>query len=211
MVEIYLVTLAGIALGQILPGPNLLAVASAALGQGRRQAMSVAFGVATAIFAWVSLAAVGLGALLAAFPSLLVAMKLIGGFYLCFIGLRALRGAARGGSLVYRADRVNWTAVQAWRRGLLVNLTNPKSALMWGAVASFLFGSGLTAPQVLAFAPLGFSSAMLIYGTYAFLFSSRLAKGAYGRFARGIEALFGLAFGAIGGSLFADGVGDLRR
>ena len=33
MLETYLITLAGIVLGQIAPGPNLLAVAGAALGQ----------------------------------------------------------------------------------------------------------------------------------------------------------------------------------
>jgi threonine/homoserine/homoserine lactone efflux protein len=52
MLEAYLVTLAGVLLGQIAPGPNLLAVAGAALGQGRRAAGFVALGVATAIFAW---------------------------------------------------------------------------------------------------------------------------------------------------------------
>lgn len=209
MAEIYLITLAGVALGQLLPGPNLLAVAGAALGQGRNAAMFVALGVATAIFAWVTLAAFGLAALLSVFPSLLTALKFVGGGYLGYLAIRALRAAARGGEPALRSDGANWTPLEAWRRGLLINLTNPKSALMWGAVATFLFGSGLSAPQVLGFAPIGFASALVVYGIYGVLFSSGLAKRAYARFARGVEALFGLAFGMIGGKLVADGLGEI--
>lgn len=210
MIEIYLLTLAGIMLGQILPGPNLLAVAGAALGQGRKAASFVALGVATAIFIWVALAAFGLGALLAIFPALLTT-KLIGGFYLCYLAFKAFRSAARGSDAAFGAHRADWTAFDAWRHGFLVNITNPKSALMWGAVTTFLFGSGLSALQVLGFAPLGFTSALLVYGVYAFLFSSRVARGSYGRFARHVQALFGLAFGAIGGKLVADGCSEIAR
>lgn len=211
MLEVYLITFVGIVLGQISPGPNLLAVAGAALGQGRRAAVFVALGVSTAILVWVTVAAFGLATLLAIFPSLLTAMKLLGGGYLCYLALKALRAAGRSGDPTFQASRLDWTPLEAWRRGLLVNLTNPKSALMWGAVATFLFGSGLSAPQVLGFAPIGFTSALVIYSTYGVLFSSGLAKRAYARFARGIEALFGLAFGAIGGKLVADGIGEIGR
>ena len=205
MLNVYLITLAGIALGQLLPGPNLLAVASAALSQGRREAFFVASGIATAIFVWVALASLGLGALLAVFPSLLTALKLIGGVYFCYLSVRALRSATRGVDPIILTEQAHWTSIEAWRRGLLVNLTNPKSALMWSAVASFLFGSGLSAAQVLGFAPIGFSSALIIYSAYGLLFSSTLITRTYARFTRIVEAIFALAFGAIGGSLIING------
>ncbi|HZH52239.1 MAG TPA: LysE family transporter [Microvirga sp.] len=211
MLKIYLITLAGIVLGQISPGPNLLAVAGAALGQGRRAAFFLALGVATAIFVWVTVAAFGLAALLALYPSLLTVMKLLGGGYLLFLSIKALIAAWRGGDPAFRASRADWTPLSAWRRGLLVNLTNPKSALMWSAVATFLYGSGLSAPLVLGFAPAGFASALVVYGIYGTLFSSGFARRAYARFARGIEAMFGLAFGALGGKLVADAVGEIGR
>lgn len=211
MLEIYLVTLLGVALGQVSPGPNLLAVAGAALGQGRRSAAYVALGVATAIFVWVSLASFGLATLLTVHPSLLTAMKLLGGFYLCYLALRALRASWRGGGPAIETTRADWTPLQAWRRGLLVNLTNPKSFLLWGAVATFLFGSGLSTPQVLGFAPVGAASAFAIYGTYGALFSSGPARRFYARWSRGVEALFGAVFGAIGGKLVADGIGEMGK
>jgi threonine/homoserine/homoserine lactone efflux protein len=138
-------------------------------------------------------------------------MKLLGGGYLCFLAMRALVAAWRGVEASIQASTADWSPLAAWRRGLLVNLTNPKSALAWCAITTFLFGSGLSAPEVLGFAPLGFLSAMTVYGIYGALFSSGVAKRAYARFGRACEALFGLAFGVLGGKLVADGIGEAVR
>ena len=206
MLNIYLLTLGGLVLAQLAPGPNLLSVAGAALGDGLGSAFFVTLGIATAIFIWVVVAACGLATLMAIYPPLLVAMKLAGGAYLCVLALRAFRSAASGSGARIDADRRLSTPIAAWRRGMMVNLTNPKSALMWGALTTFMFGSGLSVTQVLGFAPLGFASAMLVYGTYALLFSTRHARRVYARFTRAIGALLGAAFGALGVSLIVDGL-----
>lgn len=211
MLKIYAITLAGLVLGQLAPGPNLLAVASVALGKGREHAVLVALGVAIAVFGWVAIAALGLATLLVMWPSLLIAMKLLGGAYLCFLALRALAAALRGGAPALAAAGSALTAAGAVRRGILVNLTNPKSALMWAAIATFLFGSGLSAPQVLGFAPLAFVSALAVYGAYALLLSSPSAQRIYGRFARSLEASFAAGFGVLGGRLVTDGLGEMAR
>jgi len=46
---------------------------------------------------------------------------------------------------------------------------------------------------------------------YGVLFLSGLAKRAYARFARGVEVLFGCAFGAIGGKLVMDAVREVTN
>ncbi|MBB4018401.1 threonine/homoserine/homoserine lactone efflux protein [Chelatococcus caeni] len=51
---------------------------------------------------------------------------------------------------------------------------------------------------------------MLVYGTYAVLFSTGVAVRAYQRFFRAIEGAFGAVFGAVGAHLLADGVRELR-
>ncbi|MBK9080651.1 MAG: LysE family transporter [Rhizobiales bacterium] len=212
MLEVYLTTLAGVVLGQIAPGPNLLAVAATALSQGRRPALLVALGVATAVFAWVTLAVTGLAALIAVAPAALTAMKLAGGAYLCALAAKALLAAWRGAPRDLVAARgAPLSGLRAYARGLAVNLTNPKSALMWSAVATYLIGSGLTTAQALVIAPLGAASALIVYGGYAALLSSGPARSGYAAFARRVEAGFGLAFGLVGGRLVVDGLRDLAR
>lgn len=211
MLEAYLVTLTGLALAQITPGPNLLAVAGAALGQGRRSAFFVTTGVACGILVWASLTAFGLAALLRLYPALFTALKLVGGAYLGWLGLRSLAAAWRGREGAIKPREGSGSAFDSWKRGLLVNLTNPKAALLWTAISTFLYASGLSAVEVIGFAPIGSASALVIYGAYALLFSSGVAQRAYLRFARIVDALFALSFGALGGKLIADVAADAMR
>ncbi|MEM6944378.1 MAG: LysE family translocator [Pseudomonadota bacterium] len=208
MVEAFAVALLGTVLAQASPGPNLVAVAAAGLGQGRRAAMFVVLGVASGVLGWAAAVAFGLGAILAEYPSLLTAMKIVGGGYLLFLSAKALRAAVRNQPGTVAADPTRHGDLANLRLGALVVLTNPKAALMWAAVAAFLFGHGLSPAAVLAFGPVGALSAMVIYGGYALLFSTGIAMRAYKRAARVFEAAFGAVFGAMGAALALDG---LRR
>ncbi|MEL6422897.1 MAG: LysE family translocator [Pseudomonadota bacterium] len=210
VLKAYGLTLLGVMAAQAAPGPNMAAVASVGLAQGRRGALGVVGGVATGMLVWASGMALGLGAVLAAYPISLIAMKIIGGGYLLWLGVRALRAAWLGDAVSIAAARNALSVMQAWRRGLFVILTNPKAALMWAAVATYLFGAGLSALEVFLFGPLAMVSAAIIYGTYALLFSSGVAVRGYSRFTRAIETVLGGTFGALGGTLFIDGVRGLR-
>lgn len=210
MIEAYLVTLAGVALAQVSPGPNMLAVAGAALGSGRAAALWTVSGVATAMLVWAALVAFGLGAVIALYPALLSVMKLLGGAYLLWLALKGFRAAWAGGAPSVRADIALRSPFASWRRGLLVVLTNPKALLMWSAVGTFLFGSGPSSAEVLGFGPLGALSAALIYGGYGLAFSTGIAARLYARATRVVEAGMGVAFGALGGRLVWDGVRELR-
>ncbi len=207
-----LTLVAGVLLAQITPGPNMMAVAAASLASGRRPGLATAAGIASGVLVWATLFAFGIGAVLDAYPETLTAMRLIGGGYLLYLGLRALRAALRPSTetpgRIAGADMPSVGA--AWRRGVLVVLTNPKAALMWVAVSMFLASFGLTAWQFLAVGIAASASAMLVYGAYAMLFSTGVAVRAYGRFFRLIEGAFGAIFGAIGGKLVVDGVRELR-
>lgn len=210
MLKVYFVTWVGLVFAQMAPGPNLLAVASTALGAGRRQALFVAAGVALAASAWLLFAAFALAAVVATVPAALTALKLAGGAYLLYVASRGVRAALRGGEVRFREGSVAVLSPgAALRRGLLVNLTNPKSALAWGAIATFMYGAGLSASAVAGFAPIGSLSAFAVYSVYAILFSGARARRLYARFWRGFEALFAAAFGAIGASLVADGAADV--
>lgn len=212
MIAIYALTWLGVLAAQISPGPNLAAVASVGLAQGRQPALFVVTGISSRMLVWSMATALGLGALIEAFPMSLFLLKLLSGGYLLFLGLKAARATFRGGpSATIAPDARPLSNGTAWRRGLLVLLSNPKAALMWAAVASFLFGQGLNAWHVLAFGPMGALSGLVIYGTYAMLFSTGAAMRGYARFARWFEGLFAAAFGVMGASLLWSGLREAQR
>lgn len=80
----------------ISPGPNLVAVASRALGSGRQSALTVAAGLAAGAFFWSFLTAVGLGTLFSAYPALLLILGVVGGTYLVWLGFKGWRAAFIG-------------------------------------------------------------------------------------------------------------------
>ena len=154
----------------------------------------------------------GLGVLIEAFPLSLLFLKFLGGGYLLFLGIRAARATLEGGAnTAFTPDARPLTDGLAWRRGVLVLLTNPKAALMWAAVASFLFGQGLSAWHVLAFGPMGALSGLVIYGIYAWLFSTGVAMRGYTHFSRWFESAFAATFGLMGGSLIWAGLKEARN
>ncbi|MEM7069079.1 MAG: LysE family translocator [Pseudomonadota bacterium] len=211
MLEAYIVVLAGVILAQAAPGPNLIAVAGVALGTGRIHAIATAIGVSLAIFLWVALVSAGLATVLKLYPELLTVMKVGGGGYLLYLAFKGARAAWNGVRPSIKTDGSSYTLFSAFQKGFLVNITNPKSAMMWSSVATFLFGSGFSAVQVLLFAPLGALSALCIYGFYGYLFSSDMMRALYVKAARWFEAAFAAAFGTIGGKLFFDGLKEIEQ
>lgn len=210
MISAFVAAMLGVLAAQISPGPNMMAVAGAALKQGRGAALLVVTGIASGTVVWCVGTAFGLGALFATFPALLTVLTFAGAIYLFWLAARSVRSAWQGRSAGFKANTENLSAWGAWRRGLLVVLFNPKAALMWSAIATFLFGAGVPMMAVLILGPLVATSALMIYGAYGLMFSSRLAGAFYQRFARAIELVFGAAFGALGGLLVLAGVRALR-
>ena len=210
MLEAFALTWVGVIAAQLAPGPNLVAVAATALAEGRAKALFVVTGIASGMLIWSAATALGLTAMLTANPLSLTLLRLVGGGYLLWLGVKALRATLAGQPVELMARDHSLTARRAWARGLTVVLTNPKAGLMWAAVATYLFGAGLSAAQVFAFAPLGALSGLIVYGFYAWLFSTRHAGSTYARAARGFNAVFATAFGAMGGKLIWDGLKELR-
>lgn len=80
----------------LMPGPTVLLVVSYALGQGWRAALPMAIGVALGDFTAMTLAMLGLGALLATSAVVFAVLKWVGAAYLVWLGVKLWRA---GGSL----------------------------------------------------------------------------------------------------------------
>lgn len=210
MIEL-LPILLGVILAQISPGPNMLAVSSVALGSGRAAGVYTAAGVATGVLGWAILFAFGIGAFLTAFPSSIIAMKFIGGGYLLYMGLKAIIGVFRKTNDEGKNRASKSTKANAFIKGLLVVITNPKAAMMWVAIALYLATSNPSDSLYLIVGACASLSALIIYGIYAVLFSTGFAVKVYGRFFKFIETSFGLLFCAIAMMLITDGIEDMRR
>ncbi len=167
---------AGILLN-LTPGPDTAYIIGRSLAQGRRAGIVSALGISLGSICHTIAAALGLSAFLAASAFAFTAVKLIGGAYLIYLGVRMIVSRAR--ELHVPSHFRNRETAAAFRQGVLTNLLNPKVALFFLA---FLpqFIDPASPMKVPAFIALGLTFVTtgtiwcLILACFASAFSERL-------------------------------------
>lgn len=141
-----------------IPGPGMLYVATRTIAGGRPEGIASSLGNAIGGFVHVIAAALGLSAIILASAQLFTALKIVGAFYLIWLGIKTLKTARRDTAEPSRPTSHGMT--KAFREGIVVEATNPKTAAFFLA---FLpqFVSPETGRLVLQFAILGAISVSL--------------------------------------------------
>jgi len=133
----------------VVPGPAVLYVVAQSIDQGRRAGVVSALGIAGGGLVHVVAATVGLSSLLVSSATLFEAVKLAGAAYLIYLGVRRLL-TKEAAEFVPREPRPLKTL---FRRGVVVNVLNPKTALFFFAfLPQFVdTGAGAAWLQILIF------------------------------------------------------------
>lgn len=148
------VFLLALAMVYLLPGPDMILLLHTGAREGVRAALSTALGLALARACHVALAATGLALLFRTAPWTFDAVRVVGGLYLAWIGLRLLRAPLEPPAAATSAPAIAGAGWRAFRRGLLTNLLNPK-ALLFCSVLLPQFIQPQNGPLMLQFALLG--------------------------------------------------------
>lgn len=132
----------------VTPGPDTMVSLRYAM-TARRAGLAAATGTSLAIFAWAGLVAVGVAAILRTSDLVYVMLRVLGGAYLAFLGLRAIRYARRSPPSGLTASAGDQTQAgpsyqqiaatpapfrAAFVSGATTCLTNPKTGLFFIAV-----------------------------------------------------------------------------
>lgn len=104
------------------PGPDNLFVLAQPAAYGARAGMIVVLGLITGLVFQTAAAALGLAAVVAASPVLFTAIKLVGAAYLAYLAVMAWRHPVSEGT----SQTVSLSGMALWRRGVIMNVTNPK-------------------------------------------------------------------------------------
>jgi RhtB (resistance to homoserine/threonine) family protein len=167
---------AGILLN-LTPGPDTVYILGRSVAQGREAGIASALGICIGSIFHTCAAALGLSAILATSALAFGAIKLLGGAYLIFLGIKMTLDQRKHFSL---PSNFRWhTTTAAFRQGVLTNILNPKVALFFLA---FLpqFIDPASNIKVLAFLILGFTFVTtgtiwcLVLAWFASAFSERL-------------------------------------
>lgn len=184
----YLVLAAGMA---VAPGPaNLFALATG-LEKGPRAGLIGVVGMNVGSLVWFLAAALGLGALMTAFPKVFGVLAIVGGLYLAWLGLKALRAAFDPATTGLQMGNTKG-ANKPFLDGLVVQISNPKALLFFTAVLPPFVDPGRPiVPQLVMFgiALIGFD--IIQMSLYALAGSFMAARFGDRKFARVFSAIIG--------------------
>jgi RhtB (resistance to homoserine/threonine) family protein len=157
----------------IIPGPDTAVVTKNVLIHGRRAGLGTSLGVSAGLAIWTIAAAVGLASLVRASEVAFTVLKLVGAFYLVWLGVQALRAAGREDPADHATDRQVSPAMSAgggFRQGVLSDLANPKIGIFFTSLLPQFVSAGR--PVLLPFLVLG---AIFVAMTVVWLLAYTLA------------------------------------
>lgn len=189
--HLYLAFLGVMAVMAVTPGPaNLFAVATG-MERGRKAALAGVVGMNAATLVWFGAAALGLGALVAAFPQVFRWVSIAGAVYVAWLGVKALSGAVRPGDQPKEIDvKAGRSAVA---NGFMVQIANPKAILFFTAVLPpFLDVQRPMAAQLALFAAATIGMDVLSMSAYGLGGAALARRMSQPRFRRGFGVVIGL-------------------
>jgi threonine/homoserine/homoserine lactone efflux protein len=152
------------------PGPGIFAVVSRALSGGFGSAMLLTLGLILGDLVWLTLAASGMSMVAEMMGEFFVALKIIGGLYLVWMGIKTWRAPVKATDIA--APTVRPSTSGTLMGGLAVTLSNPKAILFYMAILpSVLDLNTITASGLVMAGAVVVLVLMLVCAAYAFLAS----------------------------------------
>jgi RhtB (resistance to homoserine/threonine) family protein len=186
----------------ITPGPNLFIIMRNTASGSRRQGLATVLGIAVGTLIWGLAGFFGISALFAAAPWLYVGLKIVGGAYLIYLGVKLIRASFQKQPTSLPNQKVALVSFwQSWRLGFLTNISNPKTAMF----VTSLFATTMPANPDVSVGLLAVALMVAIsvtwYAGMALAFSSNMVGRVYGRINKFIDRVAGAIFVAFGTKL----------
>jgi len=184
------------AVAAVTPGPNMLLITGTALDASRKIAAWAVAGVLVGTAIWGAAGYFGVGLLFSSAPWVYLGLKLMGGAYVVYLGVRLLlKTPSPLADPVIVGRRSGW---RAFRRGLTTQLSNPKA----GAFVATIFAATMPREAPLSAGLTAILTMVTIsglwYGALCWSFGLAAIRARYMRARRAIERAAGALFVAFG-------------
>lgn len=193
-----------IALGAMSPGPTFIVVARTALSASPREGRLAAAGIGAASLIFSVIAATGLGVALVYAGWMFTVLKVAGGMYLVYLGVRMWR-AHRTGQIV-QVEEPRKNASRAFLPAMLTHLSNPKTIVVYGSIFATALPHDASLTTLVA-VPAGVT--LVETGWYlvvATVLSTPGPQRAYARSVGVVDRVAGTFLGGLGAYFAIDGI-----
>lgn len=143
----------------LAPGPDNMYVLTKSLSSGAKQGVTLACGLAAGPIFHTTLVMVGVAAFIQSSPAAFRILTLCGAAYLLYLSFSAFRSGGAAIDTEGKTDSVRSFAL--WRRGFLMNASNPKVLLFFLALLPQFVRTDAPLPPSLQIALMGLSFAVI--------------------------------------------------
>ncbi|MFX1734686.1 LysE family transporter [Paraburkholderia sp. A1RI_3L] len=166
-----LAILMALLIGAISPGPSFVLVVRNSLGLSRRDGLATAMGMGVGGVCFSGVALAGLYTLLNSVEWLYGGLKIAGGAYLLYLALGIWRGSSSSIVIAGNRPEAKPNTGRSFWTGLTTQLTNPKTAIVYGSIFAALLPQHPPLWCYIALPPLVFAVEAGWYATVAVCFS----------------------------------------
>ncbi|WP_419912134.1 LysE family translocator [Hoeflea sp.] len=185
----------------MLPGPDFIAVVRSSMTRGAGAGLLTTFGVSTGLAFYATLSLLGLSAILIEYQWLAWLVRILGGCYLAWLGLRLLFSKPEA---IDVSDGKPARKGNAFLFGFLVTLTNPKAIVLFASVFATAVNAQTPVWLMAAMVVLVFISSLTWYTLVSLFMSSTPVMRRFQNARHWIERAAGVCFVAVGGRILAD-------
>jgi len=190
--------LGALLIGAISPGPSFVLVARTAIVVSRTDGLSTAIGMGVGGVIFSVLILFGLQAVLGSVPWLYFALKLAGGLYLIYIAAKIWRGAKDSIVIPATGEGLPRSTTKSFMFGLFTQLSNPKTAVVYGSIFAALLPHNLSPSTILVLPFLVFLIEAGWYSVVALMLSSASSRATYLHSKMHIDRIAGGVMGFLG-------------
>jgi threonine/homoserine/homoserine lactone efflux protein len=195
--------LAALMVGVVSPGPSFIMVARTAVASSRADGIAAAIGMGAGGLLFAIAALLGLHGVLLAVPSLYGVLKVAGGLYLAYLGMRIWLSARQPLAMAGPAPGARSSLRRSLVLGFTTQVSNPKTSIVYASVFAAFLPSAPSTGFNLALLALVFLIEAGWYAVVALALSSERPRGAYLRFKAWIDRVAGGVLAALGLGLVA--------
>ena len=180
------------------PGPDFVLVSQQTLANGKRIGLLCSLGIALGLSVHIAYSAFGLATVVAHSAKLLWWVRVVGGSYLIFLGLKGLRTKASAGHRVEGIIRPAQSALRTIGSGFLCNALNPKAPIYFLSLFTLVLAPDMPLYQIGIFGVWIMLIQLCWFSFVVFILSIPAVNGRFQRAGHWIDRLLGGAMVLLG-------------
>ncbi|MBM9510982.1 LysE family translocator [Desulfogranum marinum] len=180
------------------PGPDFVMVSQQSLSNGRSSGILCSLGIACGLSVHIIYSALGLAAVIANSVSLLFVIKLLGGSYLMYLGIKGIRSQPKvleqgeGSRIIYRSP------LKTVGKGFLCNVLNPKAPIYFVSLFTIVLSPDIPLRFLAIYGVWIMLLQFLWFSLVALLLSSPPVSRRFNKCGHYVDRVFGGAMVALG-------------